>query len=230
MGLITTIWVTLNRFKESEESKKTQGTFSALLDKITCYGWGKAAFFMLSFTFQVPLFIWISYHTVNTDRLDFTGEPQVKDVNIYGWSQFVAIFACIFMFGYVFLMLAQVPSFTRQINNQIRSKITRSLIYLILFVLFLFYLNDIIAMHLFYWGAPAFVMTKYSMDPITMTTINDDAQCRSMLYTPLLNANYDTGMDFEMTASGRYLKFNIQMTQASAVLWTLVFCFGFFEL
>lgn len=57
---------------------------------------------------------------------------------------------------FIVVMVWQLISLARIIKHSIKSKIARLILYLVMVVLVLLYINDILVMMLWYWGAPAF--------------------------------------------------------------------------
>ena len=235
MGLITVIWLCMGRFMWTTDKAE-----NSMFYRLSCNGWGKVLFFVANAAFQIPLFIWIQVQTFAEDRRDFdffTGvdvPPQEVSSQVKNTTGFVNIVSALFAFGFIWIMAAQWPAFARKINHSIRSPITRSFLYFLLFVLFLFYVNDVIAMMSYYWGAPAFNMTRRSiMWPSATarpTEINNSPQClREILEEGPFDGAANRIDGVAAVGGGGWVRFNLAVTQVSAVLWTVVFCFGFFE-
>lgn len=233
MGLITVIWLCMGRFMWTTDKAE-----NSMFYRLSCNGWGKVLFFVANAAFQIPLFIWIQVQTFAGDRRDFDffrdEEVPAQEINsqVKATTAFVNILSALFAFGFVWIMAAQWPAFARKINHSIRSPITRSFIYFLLFVLFLFYVNDVIAMNSYYWGAPAFNMTRRSVTWPSPTAApdftNDSPQClRQILEEGPVDGARINGV--ASVGGGGWVRFNLAVTQVSAVLWTVVFCFGFFE-
>lgn len=233
VGLITVIWVCLGRFLWTTDKAE-----NSMMYRASCNGWGKVLFFVASAAFQIPLFVWIQVQTFADDRRDFDLWPDenvpAQEVNaqIKSTTVFVNVLSALFAFGFVWIMAAQWPAFARKINHSIRSPITKSFLYFLLFMLFLFYVNDVIAMNSYYWGAPAFNMTRRSVTwrgPIAAPEfINSSPQClREVLKEGPVDGARINGLGVE--GGGGWVRFNLAVTQVSAVVWTIVFCFGFFE-
>lgn len=118
-----------------------------------------------------------------------------------------------FIICYMFLIVVQLPVLIKLINTTTRDVNSSFIMYMALTWLAGFFFNDAIAMMLYYWGAPAYHMTAYSVDYKTQAFINEDTHCMS---------------PFTESADLKdFLTYNLTIAQYTPVIWTVVFMVGY---
>lgn len=89
---------------------------------------------------------------------------EVFDKTTAGLAVFVDILVAIFIFVFLALMFWQLGSLQQIISLTVTNNTGKRLLYVCIPILIVLYINDVFKMMLWYWGFPAFMMTRFTED------------------------------------------------------------------
>lgn len=112
--------------------------------------------------FQAPLVSNITSKIAQTDPY-VPRTPEYYSSTTVQWTKAFNIIIMIILFIFIVNFLIQLLSIWRLIKFLIEKRIIRYTLYLLTVPLSMLYINDIFLMLIFFWGSPAFSMTRWSV-------------------------------------------------------------------
>lgn len=163
MGLVMCIGLAVAHFKRHHQQlilhPDIRPKLAQTLQREQAWSCG---FFMLNFLFQVPLFILqnVQYVRVAEAKENDEHDHQSWNRHIAHTAVAFCFISMIIMAIYVLMMLVRIPTLCMTISRGGHGWFSMLVLYIITPVLMILYINDVLSMMMFYWGAPAFKMTS----------------------------------------------------------------------
>lgn len=174
--------------------------------------------------FQVPLFIYQTNQALvglNTNK----GNKNVYKPAVVSTAIFVDVLSIIFIVTFVLMMFVRIPTIYSLMNYSVESRCLRMLLSIVIPLLCMVYTVDVMSTLLYYWGAPAYIMTQESYAYVHYHYLNRDGNCWSKLGDFSV---YDD--DYTLTFTGMFLKVILTVSLFTPLVWTTVFTSGFLGL